>query len=388
MVTEVLVVGGGPAGSAVATRLAEAGRDVLLIEREAGPTDKVCGEFLSPEAVGYLGALGVDVSELGAVPIATLRVCLLGHVAQVALPFAAQSLSRRVLDEQLLGRAVAAGACVRRGVRVQELTQANKGWVARLPDGEQIVATTVFLATGKHDLRAHRRPPGTQGDLVAFKWNYRLSEEQTRALSGCVELVLFDGGYAGLQSIEGGHANLCLVVRRRRLALLGGTGDGARGDELLRALSRESPHLRERLQHATPCWPRPLALSPIPYGHVQRDGDGLYHLGDQAAVIPSFTGEGMSIALHSAELAAGTYLQGGDAGAFQRLLAKDVARQMWRAVALSEGLVRPLGQALIERVALLFPSIVARTAVGTRLPPSALERARRAGLSRSQHAGR
>jgi len=375
MVTDILVVGGGPAGAAVAARLADAGRDVLLVEREAGPSDKVCGEFLSPEAVGYLRALKLDVTVLGAMAISVLRVCLLGHVAQAALPFVARSLSRRVLDEQLLGRAVAAGARVRRGVRVQELTRSAKGWVARLSDGGCIVATTAFLATGKHDLRAHRRPPGTQGDLVAFKWNYRLSEEQTRALSGCVELVLFDGGYAGLQSIEGGLANLCLVVRRRRLALHGGPGDGARGDELLRALTRESPHLRERLEDAIPYWPRPLALSPIPYGHVQRDADGLYRLGDQAAVIPSFTGEGMSIALHSAELAAGTYLGGGDAQVFQRMLAKDVARQMWRAVALSEALVRPLGQAIIERVALLFPGMMARTALGTRLPPRALERA-------------
>lgn len=388
MVTDILVVGGGPAGAAVAARLADAGRDVLLVEREAGPSDKVCGEFLSPEAVSYLRALKLDVTVLGAMAISVLRVCLLGHVAQAALPFVARSLSRRVLDEQLLGRAVAAGARVRRGVRVQELTRSAKGWVARLSDGGCIVATTAFLATGKHDLRAQRRPPGTQGDLVAFKWNYRLSEEQTRALSGCVELVLFDGGYAGLQSIEGGLANLCLVVRRRRLALHGGPGDGARGDALLRALTLESPHLRERLEDAIPSWPRPLALSPIPYGHIQRDADGLYRLGDQAAVIPSFTGEGMSIALHSAELAAGTYLGGGDAQLFQRMLAKDVARQMWRAVALSEALVRPLGQAIIERVALLFPGMMARTALGTRLPPSALERAHGALTKAHPHAER
>ena len=74
MTDRLLVVGGGIAGAALAIPLAEAGWRVTLVEREAGPHDKVCGEFLSREARLYLRALGIDPATLGAVPIQRVRV--------------------------------------------------------------------------------------------------------------------------------------------------------------------------------------------------------------------------------------------------------------------------------------------------------------------------
>ena len=302
---DAVVVGGGPAGAALATRLAQAGREVVLVEREALPADKVCGEFLSREAGHYLSLLGLCLPALGAVPIDALRLCEGGRVATVALPFAAWSLSRRVLDEALLARAAEAGATIRRGAKVERLEPSGAGFRARLGDGAAIDAGAAFLATGKHDLRGFKRPAGLQDDLVAFKQHFHLSREQTAELSRHVELVLFEGGYAGLSLVEEGRANLCLVVRRRRFAEL-----GQRWDRLLAAMRAGSPHLDTRLAGSSPCGPRPLALSAIPYGHVRRRSTGIWHLGDQAAVIPSFSGDGMSIALHSAELAARAFLAG------------------------------------------------------------------------------
>lgn len=367
--TDAVIIGGGPAGAALATRLARAGREVVLVERDAGPTDKVCGEFLSREAGVYVAALGVDLQTLGAVPIDAVRLCVRGRIATAPLPFAASSLSRRVLDEALLGRAAAAGATIRRGVKVGELARTGPGWTARLEDGTRIQAAATFLATGKHDLRGHTRPPGMQDDLVAFKQHWRLAPRQAEELERHVELDLFEGGYAGLQPVEDGRANLCLLVRRRRLLAL-----GQRWEHLLAAIRAESPHLDARLTGAEPCAAQPLALSAIPYGHVRRRGDGVWRLGDQASVIPSFSGDGMSIALHSAEIAAATYLGGGTVDAFQRSLARDVQGQVLLATLLSHAMVRRPGQAALGAAARFWPGLIAAVASRTRVSDAALRR--------------
>jgi flavin-dependent dehydrogenase len=367
--TDALVIGGGPAGAALATRLAARGRDVLLLERTLGPTDKVCGEFLSGEAGTYLASLGLDLAQLGAVAIDTVRLCMGHRVTTVRLPFRAFSLSRRVLDEALLARAATAGATVMRGMKVSALSRDGAVWSARMVDGLELAGRSAFLATGKHDLRSHKRPAGVQDDLVAFKVHFLLGPKQAMALDLNVEVILFRGGYAGLSLIEGSLANLCLVIRRKRLLAL-----GQRWENVLAAIRSESVHLDERLAGAIPCWTRPLALSAIPYGYLQDHADGLWRLGDQAVVIPSFTGTGISIALHSAELAASTYLCGGGPNEYQERLAHDVRRQLRLATILSRGLVQRPGQLALFLAAQMWPSLLATAASHTRVPDHALAR--------------
>jgi flavin-dependent dehydrogenase len=111
---------------------------------------------------------------------------------------------------------------------------------------------------------------------------------------------------------------------------------------------------------------------------VQRRADApdLWRLGDQAAVIPSFSGDGMSIALHSAELAASMYLDGSSADDYQRTLSRDVRGQVLLATALSQGLVRRAGQIALDAAARLWPGLVSSVAFHTRVSEAALSRAR------------
>ena len=366
---DILVIGGGVAGGAVAIALAQAGRQVVLLEREDGPHDKVCGEFLSREAVLYLNALGVDPRALGARTIDRLRLAAGGRVASIGLPFPALSLSRCALDAALLARAAAVGADVRTGAAVLGLGPDGSGLQARLRQGATITAGQVFLATGKHDLRGWPRPPGAQGDLIGLKQHWRLDVRQTRDLAGHVELMLFSGGYAGLELVEGAKANLCLLVQRERFAALGN-----RWEALLGAIRSECRLLDQRLAGAAPCGDRPLAVFAIPYGHVAAGGDGLWRIGDQAAVIPSFSGDGMSIALHSARLAASWFLAGRTAAEYQRRMAADVRRPVRLATRVSLLAVNPAGRALIARGACRLPGAMAALAALTRVPERALRR--------------
>lgn len=367
-----LIVGGGPAGAAVAVALAAAGRSVILLEREAGPHDKVCGAFLSQEATLYLDALGIDLPALGAQPIDRVRLAVGNRVTVMTLPFSALSLSRRALDAALLRRAASMGAEIRMGAKVQTLAFQDGAWCARLQDGEAVMADDAFLATGKHDLRGWGRPERAQTDFIGFKLHWRLTPPELADLDRHVELMLFRGGYAGLERVEEDRVNLCLVVRRSRFAEL-----GQQWEALLAAIRTSCPLLDRRLDGARPCSDRPLAVSRIPYGYVRRKSDGPWHLGDQAAVIPSFSGDGMSIALHSARLAASSFLKGARASDYQLRLARDVALPLRFASLISAASLHPVGQALTGRAMALAPRGIAGIAAATRVPAAAL---RRAGL--------
>lgn len=305
-------MGGGLAGAAAAIRLARAGRAVTLLERERGPAHKVCGEFLSGEALDDLASLGMDALALGAAPIGAMRLVHGKHVAESRLPFRAAGLSRAVLDEALLQRATAAGAAVHRGIRVRS---AAPGEVQT--ETGPLAAPTLLLATGKHDLRGLPRDAGEPEKLIGFKLHLRLAPAQAAALAGHVEVILFGGGYAGLQMVDSGLANLCLLVDRARW--------GGEWATVRAGLEREAPHLARRLDGAQECWERPLTIFRVPYGYVHAapPQPGVFRLGDQAAVIPSFCGDGMAIALHSARLAADTVLAGQDAGAYHRAIRRD-----------------------------------------------------------------
>jgi flavin-dependent dehydrogenase len=366
MSAQALVIGGGPAGAAAAAVLARAGRPVTLLEREPGPRHKVCGEFISHEAAAYLAALGLDLMQLGAVAIRRVRLAARGQAAEAALPFPAFSLSRRRLDQALLDAAEAAGAEVRRGARARGLERSGDGWAVELDGGERLQAAAAFLAVGKHDLKGFRRPAGRQADLVGFKMHLSLAPAQTAALGDAVELFLFPGGYAGLEPVEDGLANLCLLARKRALP------PGAAWPALLEAMRTACPLLDERLQGSQACWPKPLAITAIPYGHVQRTAGGLWRLGDQAAVIPSFAGDGLAIALHSAHAAAGAYLQGADAEIFQARLARDLGRQVTGATLASQLMVRPWAQGAIAGATRLQPRLLAAAATRTRISEQAL----------------
>ena len=367
---EHLVIGGGLAGSTVGIHLAEAGRAVTLLERERSAHHKVCGEFLSREAVDYLEQLGVDPMALGAQTIRSVRLAARNQVVETELPFTALSLSRCALDEALMQRAEDVGCTVERGAFVEALAQQDGGWSAQLRDGEAWTAATVFLASGKHDVRGMERGPGKHGDLVGFKMHWRLAAAQTKALRGCMDLFLFAGGYGGLSLVEGNAATFCFVVRRAVLRRAGGW------KELLDEIQNQNAHIAERLSDAQALWERPLAVSSIPYGYIHAGGSGLWCVGDQAAVIPSFTGDGMSIALHSGTLAAQMYLAGEGADVYQSRLDAHLRRSMKLATRLSRAMVSGTGRRLAPMGLKVFPKAMNWIARATRISDRALVRTR------------
>jgi menaquinone-9 beta-reductase len=305
--TAALIVGGGPAGSAAAIMLGRAGLAAELIERTSGPRDVVCGGFLGWDALGALDRLGIDAWALGARPIGRVRLIGAERLVEARLPHRAAGLSRRTLDEALIGAAARAGALVRRGVAVRAADGARR---VRLDTGETIEAEALLLATGKHEMRGLARPreAAATDPVVGFRTALAPSVALQKALEGVIELHLFDGGYAGLLLQEDGSANLCVSIARDRIGRAGGIG------ELIAQLSEKLPGLGQRMHNAEAGeW---QAVAGIPYGwRAGGTAPGLFRLGDQGAVIASLAGDGIAIALASGMEAAAALLRHGPRGA-------------------------------------------------------------------------
>ncbi len=348
----MIVIGGGPAGASAAIALARAGARPLLLERDAVPAEKVCGEFLAEDAMRRLAALGLDLAALGAVPIRRAVFAAGRGKAAMPLPFAACGLPRAVLDAALLDAAHASGAGIRTDAPVLAAEPRPEGWRLRLRDGD-LAAPALVLAAGKHELRGMRRR--ARGGAIGVKLVLRGAPPE-----GTILLLRCAGGYAGLQPRPGG-AKLC-AARDPRAP---GVAEAARSAEAFLAHVAAGSGLAARvLREMEPDWPRPMTVAGVPYGHVERVGDA-FRAGDQAAVIPSFCGDGVAMALASGEAAAAALLRGASPEAHQRDWARRINEGM-RLARLVAVLTDRAPRLLLAGVA-LAPGLAAWAARRTRL---------------------
>jgi flavin-dependent dehydrogenase len=363
MKAEALVIGGGPAGSVAAMRLARGGMRTLLVEKSHEGHDPVCGGFVSADALGLLRRAGIDTDALGGHPVHRMRFQVGPRRLEAELPFPAIGLSRRKLDAVLIAAAREAGAAVEFGRSARSLSGTR---TVSFADGSNVVTDAIVLATGKLNLRGIERPGDSAhgsakvGLRMALKPNAACAAD----LAGLIELHLFADGYAGLVLQEDGNLNLCLSVAAQRLRDAGGSPD-----RLLAILANEAPLLVERIAASTPLggW---SSIARIPYGWRAKETlPGLFRVGDQAAVIASLAGDGIGIAIASATAASKALLQGGPgaAAAYQREFARRARRplacaELLRAVAESPAWSRPIAKVLSVR-----PQVLAWGATATRI---------------------
>ena len=339
--TDLLVIGGGPAGSAIAALAAREGARVVLLERDRFPRDKVCGEFLSPEGCAVVDRLGLldDLRVRGAMP---MDACLLadagGRSVTSDLPHlreagrVALGISRSLLDEALLRHAAAMGVEVREEVAATNpIVEGGcvRGVTAR-PIGsrgghEAIRASLVVAADGRRSMLQRALHPAlgdplTTGDRSWFGFKAHFPD-RSGGLDRRIELYVFDGGYAGLGPVEGGRLDLALIARVDALRASGNRPQGLFEGRML-----GNPLLAERLGGLSPCSPW-KAIGPLRFNVRTPASHGALFLGDAAGTIDPFSGEGMSNALTGATMAVPFVMEALARGAFT----EDAARAWSRA---------------------------------------------------------
>lgn len=299
---DVVVLGAGPGGSTLAAILASRGADVVLIERDTFPRDKLCGEFLSYDALPVLERTGVlsDIEARGARPIVACRVLTAARAYEFALPSPARAISRVALDDILFRGAVARGARPMSGWTVTSVDPR-----ARTVDATNAEATVRIEARvlagawgrwGRID-RQLARPFTEEREhrYFGFKRHYRMTDHDDRA----IELLSYRDGYLGVNAIEGGTTNVCGLVHQRRL-----TGHRGGWDAFVEQLRRESPQLDSLFAGATPVQREFLSCEPVVFAARAPVEEGVFLVGDAAGIIDPLAGNGMAMAIQSAAIAA------------------------------------------------------------------------------------
>lgn len=358
MTRDCLILGAGPAGCAAAITLARSGAKPLLIDRHETPGDPLCGGFLSWRTGEQLASLGIDCAQLGAHKVDKLALFTPSGAATVALPRPAFGLSRHALDTAMRAAAMEAGAefaCdTIRKLAPGEATGRARKWRAE----------SLFLASGKEDIRGHSRPRIARDPALGLRIRLPASAQRLALMQGQIELHLFKGGYAGIVLQEGGTANICLALRKSALTRAG--NDPA---QLLASIAQENAALAQRLG-ADWTGARIETIGAVPYGYIAQDTEhGLFRLGDQAAVIPSLAGEGIGLALASGVMAGQCWTDGGATAALhhQTQFARAAAGPVRRAAAIRRLAESPLGSRFALAAAHLAPGLLQWAARSTRI---------------------
>lgn len=312
---DAIIVGGGPAGSTAAILLAQAAWSVAVVEQQAFPRRKVCGECIAATNLALLDRLGVG-SQFGNLAGPELRgVGLYADEEMVSADFPAfheppypwgRALGREHLDTLLLQRARACGADVWQPWQVKHVEHAHKRQtchlVARDSDARaQLTAPVLIDAHGSWEQDPFREESRHQahrsGDLFAFKGTY----SDTRLAPGVLPVLAFPGGYGGL--VRGDHDLLTFAFCIRRDALRRCRQRNAGRPAAVAAqahVAYSCAGVRDVLANAQLVAPW-LAVGPIRPGiRAPWRGDGVFAIGNSAGEAHPILGEGISMAIQSA----------------------------------------------------------------------------------------
>lgn len=298
---DVAIVGAGPAGATLAALLAARGVEVALIDRDRFPRDKVCGEFLSYDALPVLEPMGIieELDRAGAPRIDRCHIAGSSRTAEVSLPLAARGVSRLFFDDLLLRTAEKQGALRLDGWTADALS-ADARRLSLERDGAtmEVEATVVVGAWGRwgrFDQQLQRAFVSDRSHRnFGFKRHYRGTHPE-----GVIELHAFARGYLGVNAIEGGRTNICGLVHASRLA-----GHKGRWDAFVERLRLEETHLEALYSRHEPAQDGYLTSEPVIFRARSAVEGGVFMVGDASGVLDPLTGNGMAMAVQSALIAA------------------------------------------------------------------------------------
>ena len=292
---DVAIIGGGLAGLTSALHLSKCNKQVLLIEKNEYPKHKVCGEYISNEVLPYLNSLGIDPVKEGAKEIDQLELSTVkSKTIRGELPLGGFGMSRYFLDELLAKKALENNVVIHQDT-VEKISFEDHHFLIYTKKNQMYTGRVVIGAFGKRsnlDVQMNRK-------FIQRKSPYLAVKTHVKGVfpDNLVALHNFKGGYCGVSKVETNAINVCYIVNFSSFKKYKNIED------FQKQVIFKNDHLRKIVTQASPIFEKPLTISQISFKTKKPVEDHILMCGDTAGMIHPLCGNGMGMAIRSAQIA-------------------------------------------------------------------------------------
>lgn len=292
---EIVVIGGGLAGLCNAIHLSKFGKKVLLIEKNEYPKHKVCGEYISNEVFPYLQFLNINPFDYGAVKIDNFKLSTTeSKMITAKLPLGGFGISRYKLDFILSEKAKENGVVILQET-VVDVKYKDDVFTVETKENKCFQSKICIGAFGKRsliDVKLNRDFIKKKSPYLGVKIHVKGNFQEN-----LVALHNFKGGYCGVSKVENNAINLCYITSFSAFKKYKNI------DDFQENVVFKNKFLKEIFKNSKPVWNKPLSISQISFETKKPIENHLIMCGDAAGMIHPLCGNGMSMAIQSAQIA-------------------------------------------------------------------------------------
>jgi len=295
--SHILICGGGLAGLISAIHLTKAGISVTLIEKDTYPKHKVCGEYISNEILLYLKDLDLNIDTLNPSKINELHISTSqGKIIKSKLSLGGFGISRYTLDYYLWNKAKEQRVhLINEQVTDIKFNKKEDIFIVKTASGNNNYTSDYIIAAhGKRsilDKNLKRNFSTQKSPWLAVKAHYK-----TNLPSNNVALHNFKGGYCGISKVENDIVNACYLVHYDSF------GKYKDIQTFQRKVMYQNPQLKMFFEKATLLFDKPIAISQVNFRKKQPVEHHVFMIGDAAGLIHPLCGNGMAMAIQSAQI--------------------------------------------------------------------------------------
>jgi flavin-dependent dehydrogenase len=322
IIKDIVIIGGGLAGLVNAIRLSSAGLSVLLIEKKSYPFHRVCGEYISNEALPFLNSIGAEISNLKPSAINKLFISSSsGSVIEAELSLGGFGVSRYVLDHHLFQLALSKDVEFKLNTQAIDIKYDDNLFITSLSDGQEIKSNLVIGSFGKRsnlDRTLEREFFYKRSPYIGVKYHVvaRLPSDQ-------ISLHNFKGGYCGISRIEDEKYCLCYLSSTENIQRHGSIA--AMEEKVL----WKNPYLKDIFNQAEFIYEKPEVINEISFERKSPVENHILMSGDSAGMITPLCGNGMAMAIHSAKILSEIILDNYNNKNFDLAAIEKIYTQQW-----------------------------------------------------------